>query len=192
MFFSTELLSQKSSPFSRLWFLGCDLKKIENADLKCKVIKLSKEVQKWIQRQDMQALSLPLSATLLYGISRIVERQTHKIFLRASNLSINLMREIRLAKSLNQIDLDAKESAKAVLDFDVLPPTTENDMGELTFGNFNAPTEAITLREPDLANPVGTLDEDETFGDVVGQPIAGTLFDDEEEDWTRWLRGMFS
>jgi hypothetical protein len=52
MFFSTDLLANKSGPFSRIWLLGCGSEKVKGQDNKTNVIKLIKVVQEWIQRQD--------------------------------------------------------------------------------------------------------------------------------------------
>ena len=52
MFFSTDLLANKSGPFSRIWLLGCGVEKVKGEDNKKNIIKLIKLVQEWIQRQD--------------------------------------------------------------------------------------------------------------------------------------------
>lgn len=185
MFFSTDLLCHKGSPFSRIWFLGCDLEKIKSADLRQNVVRLSKAVEDWIKRQDLQALSLPLSSTLHYGTSRIVRRQTQVALRNSSNLETNLIREMRNARSLNQIDLDQVNASNLMETMDAVQATDAEEMGDLTFGGINAPRETITLREPDYENPLGNLqDDDQTFGDDpnIRQRVTWSLFGDEEED----------
>ena len=61
MFFSTELLSQSTSPFAKIWSLGACLEPIQNADNKLKIKELAEAIQEWIDRLDIRRLSLPLS-----------------------------------------------------------------------------------------------------------------------------------
>jgi len=162
MFFSTDLLANKSGPFSRIWLLGCGSEKVKGQDNKTNIIKLIKLVQEWIQRQDAKRLSLFLSSTLAYGMVRIVRNQVATLRRDVGNAKLDLAKSLRLAQTLNEpIDMEVPN-----IDLDLPEPEllnrTEKLFDETTgeVGNRSA----ITMREPALPLP----GEQDNFGEDFG------------------------
>ena len=174
MFFSTDLLQVKSSPFYRIYQLGIagvnEKTKSKRCDNKLDVLKISEALREWLIRQDQHRISLDLSCTLVLGYNRLVRKQVYLLRQDVTTASLELRRSLRMGKTLNEknpIDLVIPKNVDLMIG-DPLPADSfdQNNVGLLidSMERIQVPVETITMREIDEGEERLVDEEDENFG----------------------------
>ena len=170
MFFSTDLLAQKASPFARIWLLGCVKEKIKAQDQKIDVAKIASAILDWINREDMHRLSLPLSATMVIGYSRLLREQILVLHRDVTRAKASLDHEVRMAQTLHDEPINMNTNMNIDLLVTHVDIENRSQLGNLTdtVPNWNlnqAAPEAITLREFHPTVDDRLVEDEEGFND---------------------------